>query len=167
MTNHQNINADSGSDEYYTPPAIVEAARLTMCGIDLDPASSKIANGRVKAGRIFTVDDDGLHRAWAGRVWLNHPFGRLTNRPWIAKLAAEYESGRIESACCITFAATSELWFAPLLVRPQCYLSPRTNYHLPDGSIKRGVTKGSVVTYFGKHVAAFQRAFDGLGTVKI
>lgn len=167
MKNHQRINSDSGSDEYYTPQAIVEAARLTMGGIDLDPASSKVANRRVKAGQIFTIVDDGLTRAWHGRIWLNHPFGRLTNRPWIAKLAAEYERGNIEAACCITFAATSELWFAPLLVRPQCYLSPRTNYHLPNGSIKRGVTKGSVVTCFGKDVEAFRKAFSGLGVVKI
>ena len=46
MKNHQHINADGGSDEYYTPTEIVAAAWRTMGGIDLDPASSKTANVR-------------------------------------------------------------------------------------------------------------------------
>ena len=98
---------------------------------------------------------------------MNHPFGRKTNRPWIAKLAAEYASGRVTEAVCITFAATSEQWFAPLLAQPQCYIKGRTNYHLPDGTVKRGVTKGSVVTYFGKNVEKFAAEFRSLGTIKI
>lgn len=71
------------------------------------------------------------------------------------------------AACNICFAATSEQWFAPLLARPQCFLNKRTNYHLPNGELKRGVTKGSVVTYFGADVAAFAREFSPMGIVKI
>ena len=67
----------------------------------------------------------------------------------------------------ITFAATSEKWFRPLLLRPQCFLFPRTQYLLPDGSVKRGVTKGSCVTYFGPNVEAFAREFSSLGEVKV
>jgi len=48
MKNHQNINADSGSDEYFTPVEIVDAARKVMGGINLDPASSLEANQKVK-----------------------------------------------------------------------------------------------------------------------
>jgi ParB family chromosome partitioning protein len=167
IQNHQNINADGGSDEYYTPPEIVEAARRTLGEIDLDPASSPVANERVRANRIFTVEDDGLNRHWGGRVWMNHPFGRMTNRPWIARLAGEYAAGRVTEAVCITFAATSEQWFKPLLQMPQCYLNGRTNYFLPDGTLKKGVTKGSVVTYFGKNVENFAREFRALGTIKV
>ena len=48
---HQQINQTSGDVEYYTPPAIIEAARLVMGTIDLDPASSETANERVRAGQ--------------------------------------------------------------------------------------------------------------------
>lgn len=167
MKNHQNINADAGSDDYYTPEEIIIAARRTMGEIDLDPASSIEANRRVSAARIYTAADDGLKRKWTGRVWMNHPFGRETNGPWIAKLAGEYAVGNVTEAICITFAATSELWFRPLLAMPQCYLHGRTNYFLKDGTRKVGVTKGSVVTYFGRNVKEFAAGFCELGTVKV
>ncbi len=98
---------------------------------------------------------------------MNHPFSRDYNKRVVLKIEGEYASGHIKQGCCITFAATSELWFQPLLRRPQCFLSPRTNYHMPDGTVKRGVTKGSVVTYYGDNVLAFAREFASLGVVKI
>ena len=163
----QLINQDSGDTEWYTPPEIIAAATKVLGRIDLDPASSKIANERVKAVRIFTIDDDGLSQEWRGQVWLNHPFSKINNPLWIKKLEAEYEVKRVTEACCITYAATSEKWFQPLAKRPQCYLCPRTNYYLPNGKKKPGVTKGSVVTYYGTDYKKFADAFRHLGTVKI
>lgn len=163
----QLINQDSGDTEYYTPVEIVDAARNTMGGIDLDPFSSLVANERVKATKIFTVEDDGFKQAWFGRVWMNHPFSREMNTLCIKKLDAEYKLKRVRQACCITFAATSEKWFQPLMIYPQCFLSPRTNYFLPDGSKKVGVTKGSVVTYFGDNLDAFCAEFRKFGRIKV
>jgi len=167
MKNYQNINADSGSDEYFTPIEIIEAARRVMGEIDLDPASSSEANKRINTLWFFDKHNDGLKAEWRGRVWMNHPFGKKTNRQWIQKLVSEFNSGRVTEAVCITFAATSERWFQPLIVFPQCFLCPRTNYFLPDGTIKRGVTKGSVVTYLGPNVDRFAKEFQEMGVVKI
>jgi len=113
------INQSSGNVEWYTPQNIIEAARLTMGKIDLDPASCETANRTVKATRFFSLVDSGLAQEWHGRVWMNHPFGRDNNALWIKKLIGEYESGRIVQACCITFASTSEEWYRPLLSYPQ------------------------------------------------
>lgn len=96
-----------------------------------------------------------------------HHYPLYGNRKWIQKLEAEYLCNLIGQACSITFAATSEGWFQPLLRRPQCYLSPRTNYYLPDGTVKKGVTKGSVVTYYGPNIDRFAAEFSRLGVVKI
>lgn len=167
MNAAQLINQTSGIVEYYTPLPIIEAARRTLGFIDLDPASSAIANARVKAGAFFTEADNGLSVNWFGNVWMNHPFGRIENPKWVSKIESEFKSARVSAACCITFACTSERWFQPLLRRPQCFLSPRTNYELPDGSTLRGVTKGSVVTYFGHDPSRFAREFEELGVVKI
>ena len=166
MKAHRQINQTSGDVEYYSPPAIIAAAYLVLGTIDLDPASSAAANERVKAERFDTEADDGLQQEWHGKVWMNHPFGKKLNAKWINKLEAEYRSGRVQEALCITYACTSEKWFQPLLQRPQCFLCPRTNYYLPDGCVKNGVTKGSVVTYFGEDVERFSEAFASLGVVK-
>ncbi len=190
LTSHQLINQTSSEVEYYTPVEIIEAARRVMGYIDLDPASSENANRIVKASQIFTARDSGLSRPWAGHVWLNHPFGRAEkacepvclgrgkthvchdydfhgNAAWINYLEAQFTEGHVSEACCITYACTSESWFQPLIRRPQCYLTPRTNYRLPDGTIKKGVSKGSVVTYYGSDVASFAREFRHMGVVKI
>jgi hypothetical protein len=146
----------------------MNAARSMMGGIDLDPASSESANEVVKAPRFFGIGDGSLDRPWIGRVWMNHPFGRRSpsmhgNAAWINKLRSEWEGGNIIEALCITYACTSEKWFQPLLDFPQCFLCPRTNYYLPDGTIKKGVTKGSVITYIGDRETRFHRYFKSFG----
>ena len=164
MNNSQLINQDSGNFEYYTPIELVNAAREVMGSIDLDPSSSEKANEQIKALRFYS--EDGLNKPWFGNVWMNHPFSRKNNPLWIKHLVDWYQSrGRVQ-ACCITFAATSEKWFRPLLDHPQCFIHGRVNYYLPDGTKKKGVTKGSVVTYLGHNKEAFKGVFSQFGTVK-
>jgi hypothetical protein len=68
----------SDSPDWNTPADVVEAARLVLGGIDLDPMSDTDANRIVQAINYFTVDDDGLRQPWAGRVFLNPPGGRVS-----------------------------------------------------------------------------------------
>lgn len=164
--NMQLINQDSGNYEYYTPIEIVDAAREVMGSIDLDPASSLEANRRIGAAKFWTKEDNGLSLPWIGTIWLNHPFSRINNPLWISRLIQEYIVKNASQACCITYSVTSEKWFQPLLKYPQCFLSPRTNYYLPDGTKKTGVTKGSVVTYLGPNVLHFRQVFSRFGVVK-
>lgn len=165
---HQLINQDSGSVEYYTPSEIVEAARICMGGIDIDPFSCERANQVVQAAHFFTKEDDGLTKDWNGRIWINHPFSRKNNLICIDKLFLEHTKHMVE-ACCITFASTSEAWFQPLLRRPQCYMSPRVRYQNPDGTIFQSPPKGSVVTYVGpgSGLTRFASAFQHLGVIKV
>jgi len=197
MENHELINSTSGNTEYFTPLAIIEAARRVMGSIDLDPASCLEANEIVKAAKIYTKDDDGLSLPWQGRIFMNHPFGIaenacdpiVTGKPcnkklcakrgwhqikdypgnagWINKLVNEYVTGNVKEACSICFASTSESWFQPLMRFPQCFLSPRTNYLDSDGKPVNGVSKGSVVTYFGTNVWGFAREFKSFGEIKV
>ena len=89
------------------------------------------------------------------------------NADWINKLVSEYERGHTRTACCVTYAATSETWFRPLLSFPQCFLHGRTSYVGVDGRPVFGNTKGSVVTYLGKNVRTFVDWFRDIGTIKI
>jgi hypothetical protein len=168
MKSHQLQNSDSGNVEWVTPLDIIIAAKKTMGGIDLDPFSSVSANKRVGATHFFSAAQDGLIQDWFGRVWMNHPYGKATNRHCVQKLLMEFFSGNVEEACCITFANTSERWFRPLLDFPQCFLSPRTQYiDARTGQPVGGVTKGSVVTYLGNDIQSFCEAFKKLGAVKL
>ena len=54
------VSHNSGENEWYTPVEIIEAARSCMGGIDLDPASSDLAQETVQAKHWFTKEFDGL-----------------------------------------------------------------------------------------------------------
>lgn len=160
-------NADSGKVEYYTPHKIVDAARRTLGGFDLDPFSSETANQIVHATKFYSLPDDGFQLPWFGRVWMNPPFGKFTAIA-VRRLVLDYFCGEIKSACCITHANTSEKWFQTLAQFPQCFLSPRTNYiDGLTGKTTNSATKGSVVTFLGQDVKTFKREFRGMGRVKI
>lgn len=96
---HQLINQTSGNVEFFTPTKITDAARKFLGGIDLDPASCEAANRRIRAGKIYTRDDDALdpRKRWKGRVFMNHPFGfaeracdpSITGQPCSKKICAK------------------------------------------------------------------------------
>jgi hypothetical protein len=58
---------------------------------------------------------------------------------------------------------------SPEWIRPHSSLSSKGHHVFsPHGrSVKKGVKKGSVVTYFGENVSRFREAFASLGVVKI
>ncbi len=104
-----NPHHSSATNEHYTPIEVIEAARETMQGIDLDPATTTSVNeNRVKASAFFTRKDAALYRPWSGRVWLNPPGGRAPGNKsnaalWWAKLAEEYAAGRVTEAIFLGF----------------------------------------------------------------
>jgi DNA N-6-adenine-methyltransferase Dam/ParB-like nuclease family protein len=64
----------TGEYEWYTPAAILDAARSVLGAIDLDPASCIEAQQTVNATTYYTDETDGLAQHWTGRVWLNPPY---------------------------------------------------------------------------------------------
>jgi phage N-6-adenine-methyltransferase len=171
MTEHY---ASSKSAEWYTPARYIEAARAVMGGIDLDPATCPAAQKTVQAARHYTAADNGLAQPWAGRVFLNPPYGRgeggRSNQAiWSAKLVEEWRAGRVVEAVLLVTAATSEKWFKPLWNYPICLTDHRIAFIGPDGQPIRGNTKGSAFVYLarldylgrelgvGKFAAEFQK----------
>lgn len=64
-------SAKDGKDEWLTPPEIVKA----LGDFDLDP-SCPVKRPWPTAARHYTVHDNGLIKPWAGRVWMNPPYGK-------------------------------------------------------------------------------------------
>lgn len=75
------------SDEYYTPPHIIEA----LGHFDLDPATPKNPKWRT-ADVMFTKEDDGLSKPWFGRVFLNPPYSKSLVTQFMEKMA-EHNNG--------------------------------------------------------------------------
>lgn len=151
-------------DDYYTNPCVIECAVNVMGAIDLDPASSPLANRTVKAREFFTIADNGLEREWHGRVWLNAPFSQWAL--WVPKIISEVKAQRVYEICL--YASSHSLnsgYFVPLLNRVDavCIISGR----LAHGGIGDGKTpdRGHCVLYIGPHVTRFIRVFAQLGTM--
>lgn len=174
MSEPASILLSSESEEWYTPTAIVEAARSVMGSIDLDPASCEEANRTVKARRFYTREQDGLSLPWdTPAVWLNPPYGRdedhkSNQATWTARLVNDHNAGRVEQACALVNAMTGNKWFRPLWAFPICFVDGRIKFVAPietNPDEKKSPTHSSCVVYFGPNVERFVRVFSRLGHV--
>lgn len=161
----------SETAEWYTPRAIIAAARATMGGIELDPASCPEANEVVQAARIYTAADDGLGQRWeAQTVWLNPPYGkdgaRSSQAVWLHRLIDWHRAGHVAQACALVNAMTGNRWFRTLWAFPLCFLDGRVRFVAPRSSgHKTSPTHSSCVVYLGPRVSDFAREFGKLGAV--
>ena len=119
-----------GNDEYYTPTIYIVAARRALGGIDLDPASSPLANLTVQANAIFTKTKSGLDYSWNGRVWLNPPYSLMEE--FVAKLLEECRAGRVQEAIlCANANGMETRWYDTLWRYPfnaQCIPTRRPDF---------------------------------------
>lgn len=158
------ISQSGGSEHWYTPLPHIEAARAVLGAIDLDPASSDIANRTVRADRYFTENDDGLKQEWSGRVWMNPPYGEPAGR-FVAKLADHLDDGSVTSAIVlVSLHAMSTAWFAPLFDGLLCVTNGRLKFTDEQG-IPGSPTFGSVFAYFGPDRDLFAKEFRQFGNV--
>lgn len=147
----------SESAEWYTPPPIVEAARATMGGIDLDPFSSAGANQIVRAAFFFQKNGalDGFLSKWGepsdpSRVFVNPPSGKFSayivgagehvnaggaQLAWW-RMLDEFMTGNIEQGVFVCFSLnvfqTSQRYgYLPPCAFPHCIPERRLSYTQP------------------------------------
>ncbi|MBU1172998.1 MAG: ParB N-terminal domain-containing protein [Proteobacteria bacterium] len=163
------VSHNSGENEWYTPPDIIEAARKVMGEIDLDPASSSIANKIVKAKKFFTSADDGLSHKWVGRVWLNPPYSQPLITQFAEAVVNEYKSNRITQACILVNNATETNWFQSMNEQASALLllKSRVKFVNQKGEAIGAPLQGQIILYFGNNVAEFETVFKDKGQVMI
>lgn len=182
---HNHRAQGTGENEWYTPAEYVEAAREVLGEIDLDPASSEIANARVRAKSFYSIDDDGLSKQWTGRVWLNPPYAQPAIHQFIEKLCSEVarggassspnvrlvtrlgaDAGGVSEAILLTHNYTDTRWFhlAAEHAAAICFTRGRIGFLSPEGK-RAAPTQGQAFFYFGPNHRAFSEAFSRFGFV--
>ena len=159
------VGHNSGENEWYTPAQFTTAARAAMGSINLDPASSEIANRTVGADAFFTKEDDGLSREWNGNVWLNPPYASPLISQFANAVADKFDSGEIDQACVLVNNATETAWFRRLAKSASaiCFLSSRVKFLDMNSSPSGSPLQGQAVLYFGNSLKSFNQAFFELG----
>lgn len=156
----------TGENEWYTPADHIALARQVMGGIDLDPASSHVANRVVQAAYFFSAETNGLDKEWAGRVWLNPPYAQPFIAQFADKMVNEWKSGRVEAAIVLTHNYTDTAWFQDLaaVASAICFTRGRVRFVSPAGDLA-APTQGQAFFYFGHDVDAFASSFAEIGFV--
>jgi phage N-6-adenine-methyltransferase len=158
----------TGDNEWHTPQEYLDAARDVLGTIDLDPASSGIAQRTVRAAQYFTIDDDGLTKPWRGKAWLNPPYAQPHIEHFVAKLIAEYQAGHVTEAILLTHNFTDTRWFHQALkaARTFCLTVGRIRFVDPNGNLA-SPTNGQCFFYFGNRPDAFAARFADIGFVAV
>lgn len=142
-----------------------------MGGIDLDPASSKIANETVNADEYYDLDANGLSKEWYGNVWLNPPGGRLPGVPSLTKAFWNklMRSPHLDQAIFLAFSMEALQTCQPTIgKRPICIPDKRISFIDASGQPIKGNTHGSAFIYvsgFLDNTESFIETFSQFGSV--
>ena len=151
----------TGNCEWYTPSKWIEKARSAMGSIDVDPASSAIAQGTVQAAVWYDQERDGLKHDWAGNVWLNPPYARGLIEAFIDKVVLQFQSGITTQAVVLVDNRSDTKWFHSLcsIASSVAFTKGRVNFY-NETSESSSPVSGSAFVYLGHNVNAFAMEFD-------
>lgn len=161
------VSNNSGENEWYTPAKFIESARLVMGSIDVDPASSVVANKTVKAKIFYTEKENGLERKWSGNVWLNPPYSQPEISEFCSAVKLKVESKEIKQAIVLVNNATETAWFRNLVDvgAAICFPSGRIKFIDKYGNPSGAPLQGQALIYIGDSKKTFCSEFKKYGFV--
>ena len=158
------VLTSSDSEEWYTPPHLVEAVLSVLGEVDLDPCANP-GEPTVPARLHYRKADDGLAHPWHGRVYMNPPYGREIPK-WVRKLADEHRWGHVSEAVALVPSRPDANWFALFDPFPRCEIRGRVKF-IDGGKAGRdyGAPFSSVAFYLGPNAWRFIEVFGKLGRI--
>lgn len=171
MTTFESLTS-SKSNQWNTPPGIIESARYVMGSIDCDAATNEYAQRWIKAPVWYDGSSllmNGLIQPWfrpldgIKNVWLNPPYGDLS-KPFCNKALREWQIYRHLDCQMIILVRGDNEGLDGLLTHCNIWLrsqrikfipSPELEAELKSKALKKGKVwnnspvPGSMVIYFG------------------
>lgn len=171
MTQPMSVLTSQTTQEWYTPPYIIERARSLLGTIDLDPCSAELPQTWIKATTYYTLDRPAK-KPWSGRVWLNPPFD--DTKPWIENLEKRFLEVRnnrhlaVSEALALVNSALGYKWYEELWINyAVCCLRDRLCFVNEQGKTVGQAKKGQTIVYFGYRYSDFRDCFGDLGRILI
>lgn len=153
----------SDSDEWYTPPAVIERVLRAFPVIDLDPCSNPDAIKPVPATTHYTRQDDGLAQSWAGRIFINPPYSKVDQ--FAAKIATEHVSGNVGEAIILVPARTETRWWRLIPATVVAFFHGRLRFLNALDTETAAAPFPSAALYVGPHPDRFAAAFADVALV--
>lgn len=154
----------STNSEHYTPPDVLNLVAAVLGGIDLDPCADP--GCRVPAAAHYTAELDGLRRPWAGRVFMNPPYGRRIGA-WVDRLVEAHAAGAVPEAIALVPARVDSAWWRRLASSCSLVLfwAGRLRFLDSDGRPQSPAPFPSALVYLGRNGARFVEVMGGRGQV--
>jgi hypothetical protein len=165
LSGRPHVANNAGDNEWYTPEEYIRAAQGVMGQINLDPASSEVANRVVGATQYYDAEINGLDQSWAGTVWMNPPYARDLIQKFCDKLIYHYRNGDITEAITLTNNATETAWFQALSERASALCLPKGRIQFWHPEKESVPLQGQALLYLGDKPEEFIKQFERFGIV--
>ena len=157
----------SKSNEHYTPGKLLETILEFYEGeIDLDPCSNSLLKPNVPAHFHYDSKLNGLTLPWAGKVFVNPPYGRAIPT-WVNKTILEYESLRAREILLLLPNRPGTQWYLSLSPYSRVNITGRLNFLDQNGKEQESAPFPSVLFYFGSKQQTFVTHWEKWGEVII
>jgi ParB family chromosome partitioning protein len=134
-----------------------------MGEIDLDPASSDIANKLIQAQTFYTAEDDGLSVPWKGRIWMNPPYSQPLVARFCEKLITHFLDEEVTEAIVLVNNSTETKWFQSLAETSSVICFPEGRVKFWHPSKVSTPLQGQAILYLGNRILNFIDNFTKYG----
>jgi len=169
-----NIQHSSRQDSWMTPRNIIGLVTRVLGKIDLDPASSYMANKRICASKYFDEASNGLEQDWSlggmpAALYVNPPGGKVGNKSktllfW-QKLMRERDLGHIQHAIFMFFSVeglsvSQGRDCLPATAFPVCIPRKRIRFDWPGDEAKNAPSHSNAIVYVPGTVDRTKEFYD-------